>query len=642
MDTAKESMKFPSQLQDLVHRIFMLYLKGAYFEDLELVKGEIVMTQKVYSEVWDLDVFFKGGSESQELREYLDEVAKKMSALEEKAAAFQTPRSAAEAGEVASMIDSIMDVGLDLSEGRAVIGCFLAADTTDKKALILQGETGTLGARYSTIGLKVRQTLAKADEATWKGLVESEELKEFEFVLNEWREEVALKLSEAEESLITSLSVDGYQGWGQLYDLLIGDITIAIEVDGEEKLLSVGQVNNLSSHEDADVRKRSFEALESVWKKKEDFFATALNHLAGFRLAVYKKRGWDSVLKEPLLRNRMSEATLSAMWGAIGANKAPFVEYLEEKAKILGTEKMNWYDMDAPITASTKKMTYQEGAEFILQHFGEFGPELEAFSRKAFEDSWIEAEDRPNKRPGGFCTGMPVSEQSRIFMTYSGSMSNVATLAHELGHAFHSYALRPVHWLNRQYAMGVAETASTFAEMIVADAAVKAAETKEEKIALLEDKIQRSVAFFMNIHARFLFETRFYEERKKGIVPAARLNELMEEAQREAYGDALDTVHPHFWASKLHFYITGVPFYNFPYTFGYLFSLSIYAKALEEGEGFEQQYMALLRDTAVMSVEDLAMKHLGEDITKQDFWAKGVALCVNDVEEFLELTSVKG
>ena len=178
---------------------------------------------------------------------------------------------------------------------------------------------------------------------------------------------------------------------------------------------------------------------------------------------------------------------------------------------------MNWYDIDAPVTESTKEMIYQEGAEFILKHFGEFGPELESFSRKAFEDSWIEAEDRPNKRPGGFCTGMPVSEQSRIFMTYSGSMSNVATLAHELGHAFHSYALRPVHWMNRQYAMGVAETASTFAEMIVADAAVKAAETKEEKIALLEDKIQRSVAFFMNIHARFLFETRFYEERKKGL-----------------------------------------------------------------------------------------------------------------------------
>lgn len=600
------------------------------------------MTQKTYSEVWDLDVFFKGGSGSTELRTHLDSVKEKLGSLEETASAFEVPQSAGASKEVVNLIESLKEVALDLSQAGAVIGCFLAADTTDKKALQLQGETGSLGARFSTIGLKIRQTLAKADEDTWNGLMESDELKEFAFVLNEWREEVNLKLSEEEESLITSLSVDGYHGWGQLYDMLVGDIKIKIELDGEEKELSVGQANNLSSHENADVRKRSFEALEEAWEGKEDFFASALNHIAGFRLEVYKKRGWDSVLKEPLLRNRMSEETLDAMWGAIGVNKAPFVEYLQVKARMLGTDKMNWYDIDAPVTASTKKMSYQEGAEFILKHFGEFGPELEAFSRQAFEDSWIEAEDRPNKRPGGFCTGMPASEQSRIFMTYSGTMSNVATLAHELGHAFHSYALRPVHWMNRQYAMGVAETASTFAEMIVADAAVKAAETKDEKIALLEDKIQRSVAFFMNIHARFLFETRFYEERRNGIVSAERLNELMGEAQKEAYGDALNTVHPHFWASKLHFYITGVQFYNFPYTFGYLFSLSIYAKALEDGEGFEQKYMALLRDTAVMSVEDLAMKHLGEDITKQEFWAKGVALCIKDVEEFLELTSVKG
>lgn len=600
------------------------------------------MAQKTYSEVWDLDVFFKGGSGSAELRTHLDSVKEKLGSLEETASAFEVPQSASASKEVVNLIESLKEVALNLSQAGAVIGCFLAADTTDKKALQLQGETSSLGARFSTIGLRIRQTLAKADEGTWNGLMESDELKGFAFVLNEWREEVKLKLSEEEESLITSLSVDGYHGWGQLYDMLVGDIKIKIELDGEEKELSVGQANNLSSHENADVRKRSFDALEEAWEGKEDFFASALNHIAGFRLEVYKKRGWDSVLKEPLLRNRMSEETLDAMWGAIGVNKAPFVEYLNVKARMLGTDKMNWYDIDAPVTASTKKMSYQEGAEFILKHFREFGPELEAFSRQAFEDSWIEAEDRPNKRPGGFCTGMPASEQSRIFMTYSGTMSNVATLAHELGHAFHSYALRPVHWMNRQYAMGVAETASTFAEMIVADAAVKAAETKDEKIALLEDKIQRSVAFFMNIHARFLFETRFYEERKNGNVSAERLNELMAEAQKEAYGDALNTVHPHFWASKLHFYITGVQFYNFPYTFGYLFSLSIYAKALEDGEGFEQKYMALLRDTAVMSVEDLAMKHLGEDITKQEFWAKGVALCVNDVEEFLELTSVKG
>jgi len=599
--------------------------------------------QKIqYSEVWDLDVFFLGGSSSEELRAHLNGLTEKITSLEEEAMKFSVPISVEEANDISKLIETIKDVALNTSQAGAVIGCFIAADITDKKALLLQGEMGTLGAKYSTALLKIKQTLAKTEDSIWQALMETEALEDFAFVLTEWREEVAFKLSEEEEGLITALSIEGYHGWGKLYDQLVGDIKVKVVVDGEEKVLSVGQAANLSTHVNADVRKHSFEALEDAWEEKEDFFAAALNNLAGFRLAVYEKRGWESVLQEPLKTNRMNEKTLDAMWGAIGANKEPVVNYLNVKAKMLGTEKLNWYDIDAPVTASTKELSYQEGAEFILKHFGEFGPELESFSRKAFEDSWIEAEDRPNKRPGGFCTGMPMSEQSRIFMTYSGSMSNVATLAHELGHAFHSYALRPVHWLNRGYAMGVAETASTFAEMIVADAAVKAAETKEEKIALLEDKIQRSVAFFMNIHSRFLFETRFYEERKKGIVPASRLNELMIEAQQEAYGGALDTVHPHFWASKLHFYITNVPFYNFPYTFGYLFSLSIYAKALEEGEGFEEKYMALLRDTAIMSVEDLAMKHLGEDITKQEFWEKGVALCVKDVEDFLELTTEEG
>lgn len=223
-------------------------------------------------------------------------------------------------------------------------------------------------------------------------------------------------------------------------------------------------------------------------------------------------------------------------------------------------------------------------------------------------------------------------------MTYSGTPSNVSTLAHELGHGFHTYAMRDLHLLNRNYAMNVAETASTFAEMIVSDASLKNAKSEEEKIALLEDKIQRSVALLMNIHARFLFETRFYEMRKTGTVSTEELNRLMEDAQKEAYGDALGEYHPLFWASKLHFYITSVPFYNFPYTFGYLFSLGIYAQALKEGNGYEEKYIALLKDTASMKVEELALKHLNVDLTKPGFWEQAVQLCIDDVEEFLLLT----
>jgi oligoendopeptidase F len=198
--------------------------------------------------------------------------------------------------------------------------------------------------------------------------------------------------------------------------------------------------------------------------------------------------------------------------------------------------------------------------------------------------------------------------------------------------------MKDLPYFATDYAMNVAETASTFAEMIVGDAALEAASSKEERISFLEEKIQRSVALLMNIHARFLFETRFYEERKGGFVSNERLNTLMLEAQKEAYGDALESYHPSFWGSKLHFYISGVPFYNFPYTFGFLFSTGIYVRALNEGTSFADKYDALLQDTGSMPVEELAMKHLNVDLTEPGFWKEAVAYCVKDVEEFLELT----
>jgi pepF/M3 family oligoendopeptidase len=291
------------------------------------------------------------------------------------------------------------------------------------------------------------------------------------------------------------------------------------------------------------------------------------------------------------------------------------------------------------VNTATRTIPYDEAAAFILEQFRNFSPELADFAELAFREGWIEAEDRPGKRPGGFCTAFPKSGQTRIFMTYSGTASNISTLAHELGHAYHQHVMNDLPALSQEYAMNVAETASTFAELIVSDRAMKAAVDPEEKLGLLEDKIQRSVAFFMNIHARFLFETRFYARRGEGLVSVEELNALMEEAQREAYCDMLGEVHPHFWASKLHFYLTDVPFYNFPYTFGYLFSAGIYAKALKEGPDFKNQYVALLRDTGRMSVEELAKAHLGVNVEEKDFWQDAVALTAVDVEQFIDMTN---
>lgn len=596
------------------------------------------MTAREYSNVWDLEVFFPGGSSSPELQEHLARTETLIDLFQSKVANWTPLNSTDDSHFLLELLEDLERAVKKLREAGAFVGCLLAQNTDDKEAYALDAKVTSLRAEYQTALGTLNQLLTTIDDEVWKEIIAEGPLKKLAFVLTESRERAKEKLSKEEEALISALGVDGYHGWGQLYDLIVSKIRVSVNENGEEQKMSVGQAFNKFSSPDRDLRKSVFESWEMAWEEQADFLAKTLNHLAGFRLNVYKKRGWDDVLKEPLNINRMEKQTLETMWSVISENKDKLVQYLERKAKLLGLEKLSWYDLDAPYGKTETKLSYQAGAEFITENFALFGEKMAGFAEKAFENRWIEAEDRHGKAPGGFCTFFPDSEQSRIFMTYSGTPSNVSTLAHELGHGFHTFAMRGVPLLNRQYAMNVAETASTFAEMIVSDASVKSAKDTEEKLVLLDDKLQRNVALLMNIHARFLFETRFYEERKQGQVSVERLNELMLEAQKEAYCGALAEYHPLFWASKLHFFITGVPFYNFPYTFGFLFSLGIYAEALKEGTGYEEKYIALLKDTASMTVEDLAKKHLNADLTKKEFWEKAVGLCLDDVDEFLALT----
>ena len=369
------------------------------------------MTTVKYPEVWDLDVFFKGGSESEEFKSFIDSIPAKIDSLQETINSLEVPTSALDASKIAEVLEQIKDVMAHVSHAGGVLSCLTAQDTTDREALLIQGKLGAISATISPVIQKFHKLLTDADAEVFESLLATEELAPFAFIMTEWREQSRLKLSQEEEALISALGVDGYHSWGQLYNMLIGDIKVQVEVDGEVKTLSVGQANNLSSNKDPKVRKDAFDALEKVFTEKEEFFAKTLNHLGGFRLATYKARGWENVLQEPLTINRMKQETLDAMWGAITDNKAPFAKFLTHKANMIGKEQMHWYDFDAPVTASTATVPYQEGAEFILKQFGKFGKELEAFTLKAFEDGWIEAEDRDNKRPGGFCTGMPLAEQ---------------------------------------------------------------------------------------------------------------------------------------------------------------------------------------------------------------------------------------
>lgn len=592
----------------------------------------------VLNQKWNLDTLFQGESNSAAFESFLQSLETELSQFQEKLEAQKQPFTAEQAPFFDKTIHTYEDITRKLTEAIAFTECLTAQNVNDEKASALSSRLQALSAKTDAADILLGNMLRDITESDWQQLITGG-LEDIRFNLQEKRDLSRKLLPAEQEQLISNLSVDGYHAWGNFYYSLVGKLKIPFtNPEGTEEMLSISQANNLLEDGNRTVRKNAFEALENAWSEQADLFATVLNHISGYRLAAYKARGWDDFLSEPLDYNRLSRKTLERMWQTIEAYKPRFTAFLKRKAELLGLKKLAWYDVDAPLSTSSPKISYEEAGAFVVRHFRSFNPKMADFADHALKSRWIEAENRSGKRPGGFCTSFPIAEQSRIFMTFSGTMGNTSTLAHELGHAYHQSVMNDLPYLSQHYAMNVAETASTFSELIVGDAAETAAKTKEEKITYLSNKLERSIALLMNIHARFLFETRFYDERKKGMVSVDRLNALMVEAQKEAYLDSLDTYHPLFWASKLHFYITDWPFYNFPYTFGFLFSTGIYVQALKEGPAYAAKYDALLRDTGRMTTEQLAAKHLGADLTAEDFWSAALDYCAADVDEFLKLT----
>ncbi|WP_223869352.1 M3 family oligoendopeptidase [Paenibacillus sabuli] len=602
---------------------------------------------------WNLESLYAGGAQSAAYCAELDGLERSIGELDEALRAASTVAPAADVSaavqpqqaeallRLPEWTERLQAILLRLRQAESFVSCLLAQNMKDDAAAACHDRVQTLAAAYQAMLTRYDAALAQLSDQSWRALLARPELAAVAFGLEERRLQARERLAPELEALAGELAVDGYHAWGELYNTIVAQARFRSPdaSDDQEEWLSAGQMHNRLSGGDRALRERAYDEWERVWEAQAPLCADALNRIAGFRLKLYARRGWESVLKEPLQLNRMSEATLTAMWSAVEAGKAELTRYLGRKAELLGVERLDWHDVEAPLGAAAKTMPYDEAGAFIVERFRAFSPAMADFAARALQEGWVEAEDRPGKRPGGFCTAFPVSRQTRIFMTYSGTPSNVATLAHELGHAYHQHLMDDLPPLAQEYAMNVAETASTFAEMLVADSALQLASDPQERLGLLEDKLGRAVAFFMNIHARFQFETAFYERRRSGLVSAQEIGALMTEAQTEAFAGTLGRPHPHFWASKLHFYLTDVPFYNFPYTFGYLFSSGIYARALAEGPAFAARYDALLRDTGRMSVEELAQRHLGVRLDEPQFWREAVRLATSDVEAFMELTA---
>jgi len=528
----------------------------------------------------------------------------------------------------------------------ALIGCYAAEDATNKQYLQLDATISALDPLRERVATNIDFALKGATDADFAAFVAAAPyLKKIEYFLKSRRKHAAFRLPKEQELLAADLAVDGIHAWGRLYDRLSGELRITVIEKGDLVKKSVGQVR--FDMADRATRENNFLAADKAWATIEDTCADALNHLAGTRLTIYKRLGVQDHLDLPLRHNRMSRETLNAMWSAISARKEMLLNYCDKKAKALGVSRLSWFDQSAPYPVAkpigkSEEIPYNDAVNQIVRTFTGFSPDFGEFAQMAAEQRWVEAENRSGKRQGGFCTGFPGKGESRIFMTYTNSEDSMSTLAHELGHAYHSWVLRDQPLVLQDYPMNLAETASTFAECVLAEVRLAQCQTKDEQLGLLDNMLSDAIAFLMNIHCRFLFENSFHTERASGELTASRLSELMTAAQKEAYCGALadDGLNGRFWVSKLHFYISGLPFYNFPYTFGYLLSLGAYALAKESGASsadFPAKYRSLLLATGCQDAEDAVKSTLGYDLTKPDFWNKSLDVVENRVNRFLKL-----
>ncbi|MFA0677709.1 M3 family metallopeptidase, partial [Vibrio sp. 10N.222.51.A6] len=401
-------------------------------------------------------------------------------------------------------------------------------------------------------------------------------------------------------------------GWGRLYDNLTGSLKLSLKLNGEDEALGFSQAASLLYGSEFDKQEPAWRAVQGAMETHQESFASILNALAGWRLTENKKRSKISdvhFLDPSLHASRIVPETLDTMMSVAKANRAVGQKAGLLMARVHGLDEMKpWNHLAAmpPLgDAESKVYLFDEAIEVIKTAFAEVNPEMADFVALMVENGWIDAAPAANKRLGAYCTKFAATRTPLVFMTWSGSRSDLMTLAHELGHAFHNWVMKDMPLCQTRYPMTLAETASIFAENIVRDHLLKQAQTRNEKLEMLWEELSSSLALMVNIPVRFEFEKAFYEQREKGELTAQQLCDLMETTWKEWYGAAMTEADPYFWASKLHFSISQVSFYNYPYLFGYLFSKGVYAQRDAKGEQFYGDYVSLLRDTGSMMAEEV-------------------------------------
>ena len=507
-----------------------------------------------------------------------------------------------------------------------------SANTRDPEAA---SQMGRLMATYS--GMAAPEAAFKEWISKLPNLMEmveaDEDLKAYRFMLGRIAESSQYLLPGRGEEIMARMRLSGGSAWSDLQGYLTS--TVPVSYNGGTTNLSA--IRNLAYDEDPAVRKAAYEAEIACYDRIKDAVAFALNSIKLETISDCKLRGHESPLMRTLKGSRMQKETLDAMLSAMDEYSPKFWQYLKAKAKALGHENgLPWYDLFAPMGNASTKFTAEDAKDYLVKQFSTFDQELTDMVARAFDDAWIDFYPRDGKAGGAFCAGAECLGESRILTNFDGMFTDVVTLAHELGHAFHNQCIQGHKPLNKDYSMPVAETASTFNECVVMAAAIKSAASDDERLALIESQLQDATQIICDIYSRFRFEAMVFENREEKFMNADTLCSFMLEAQKQSYGDGLDhnCLHPYMWLCKGHYY--GPTFYNFPYAFGGLFARGLYAQYLAEGEAFVPKYKKLLYTTTVATVEDTA-KVADIDLTDKNFWRAALQTIADQIDLFCQL-----
>ena len=463
---------------------------------------------------------------------------------------------------------------------------------------------------------------------------DSELIRTYLFILKSNQETASHMLSDKEEVLASRLSLVGSRSWSDLQSQLTANLSIKVE--GFEENMPLSAVRNLAYDHSEKVRKSAYEAELSAYKQVEDSVAMALNNIKREVNIMMPLRGYKDALEKTLKQSRMSKATLDAMIEAIKEEAPKFREYFKLKAKALGHENgLPFYDLFAPMGSMHKTYTIEEAKDLVLDVYGSFSKPLYDLGKEAFENRWIDVLPHEGKSGGAFCAGLDNHNESRVLTNFTGSLSDVQTLAHELGHAYHGRVVLDNAPLNRDYPMPLAETASIMCQTLMAKKMIDDMTDPYEKLTVVEESLQEDSQCVIDILSRYLFETKVLEQPVSRPLSAADMCSFMNEAQDQSYGDGLDPEykHPYMWLCKSHYYSAGLNFYNWPYAFGLLFGKGLYKQYLKDKEAFVKNYDQMLRNTGFMCVEDVALS-MNIDVTKKDFWIESLKFIEEDIDLF--------